>query len=94
MTRTCDIAIIGGGIVGNAIARELSRYEFDILLIEKETEIRDTTQINFLAYLGKLNQKPVISKEHQLAKWFSKKEIELLQNVSMEVKGISLSILT
>jgi glycerol-3-phosphate dehydrogenase len=39
MTRTCDIAIIGGGIVGTAIARELSRYNLDIILIEKETEV-------------------------------------------------------
>lgn len=34
-----DIAIIGGGIVGNAIARELSRYELKVILIEKEIEV-------------------------------------------------------
>ncbi len=34
-----NIAIIGGGIVGNAIARELSRYELKIILIEKEIEV-------------------------------------------------------
>jgi len=34
-----NVAIIGGGIVGNAIARELSRYELKTLLIEKETEV-------------------------------------------------------
>ena len=39
MPQTYNIAIIGGGIVGNAIARELSRYELKTILIEKETEV-------------------------------------------------------
>lgn len=34
-----DIIIIGGGVVGSAIARELSRYDLDIALLEKETEL-------------------------------------------------------
>jgi len=34
-----DIIIIGGGIVGTAIARELSRYDLDIALLEKEAEL-------------------------------------------------------
>jgi glycerol-3-phosphate dehydrogenase len=34
-----DIAIIGGGIVGNAITRELSKYELSVVLIEKEIEV-------------------------------------------------------
>ena len=39
MPNRYDIAVIGGGIVGNAIARELSRYELKTILIEKETEV-------------------------------------------------------
>ena len=39
MSQIYDIAIIGGGIVGNAIARELSRYELKTILIEKEIEV-------------------------------------------------------
>jgi len=39
MPETYDIAIIGGGIIGNAIARELSRYELKTILIEKEIEV-------------------------------------------------------
>jgi len=35
----CDIIIIGGGIVGTAAARELSRYRLKILLIEREADI-------------------------------------------------------
>lgn len=34
-----DVAIIGGGVVGTAIARELSRYKLRIILFEKEAEL-------------------------------------------------------
>ncbi|MDR2110312.1 MAG: NAD(P)/FAD-dependent oxidoreductase [Spirochaetaceae bacterium] len=34
-----DVLIIGGGVIGCAIARELSRYKLDILLIEKEHDL-------------------------------------------------------
>lgn len=34
-----DIIIIGAGVVGNAIARELSRYDLDIAVIEKELDV-------------------------------------------------------
>ncbi len=34
-----DIVIIGGGVIGTAIARELSRYELKIALLEKEQEL-------------------------------------------------------
>ncbi len=34
-----DVAIIGGGITGCAIARELMRYALNVVLIEKEVEV-------------------------------------------------------
>ncbi len=34
-----DVIIIGGGVVGCAVARELSKYKLKIMLLEKETEI-------------------------------------------------------
>ncbi|MFC1577124.1 NAD(P)/FAD-dependent oxidoreductase [Candidatus Omnitrophota bacterium] len=34
-----DAAIIGGGVIGTAIARELSRYKLKVLLLEKEEEL-------------------------------------------------------
>lgn len=34
-----DVAIIGGGVVGTAIARELSRYQLALTLFEKEAEL-------------------------------------------------------
>ncbi len=36
-----DIVIIGGGVVGSAIARELSKYELDITLIEKDSDVAE-----------------------------------------------------
>jgi len=34
-----DICIVGGGVTGTAIARELSRYEMKTVLLEKEAEL-------------------------------------------------------
>lgn len=34
-----DLAIIGGGVVGVALARELSRYRLQVALLEKEAEV-------------------------------------------------------
>ncbi|MFZ7134414.1 MAG: NAD(P)/FAD-dependent oxidoreductase [Eubacteriales bacterium] len=34
-----DILIIGGGVIGTAIARELSRYSLAVILIEKEDDV-------------------------------------------------------
>ena len=34
-----DVAIIGSGIIGTSIARELSRYKLNIALLEKENDI-------------------------------------------------------
>jgi glycerol-3-phosphate dehydrogenase len=34
-----DVLIIGGGVIGCAIARELSKYAMDIILLEKESDI-------------------------------------------------------
>lgn len=37
--KQADVVIIGGGIVGTAIARELSRYQLDVILLEAETDV-------------------------------------------------------
>ncbi len=36
-----DVAVIGGGVVGSAIARELSRYHLRTALLEKEADIAE-----------------------------------------------------
>src|SRR5687768_8411682 len=39
MNTIYDIAIIGAGAVGSAIARELSRYELNIVLLESNPDV-------------------------------------------------------
>jgi len=39
MTQTFDIAVIGAGVVGSAIARELSRYELKVALVESAPDV-------------------------------------------------------
>ena len=39
MTTTYDITIIGAGAVGCAIARELSRYDLKIALLEANSDV-------------------------------------------------------
>ena len=34
-----DVAIIGGGVIGTAIGRELSRYRLRVAIFEKESEL-------------------------------------------------------
>ncbi len=34
-----DLIIIGAGVIGSAIARELSRFDLDIILVEKEADV-------------------------------------------------------
>ena len=42
-----DVIIIGGGVVGTAIARELSQYQLKIALIEKHSDVCEgTTKAN------------------------------------------------
>ena len=38
-TNLWDVAIIGGGVIGCAIARELSRYQLSVCLLEKENDV-------------------------------------------------------
>ena len=42
-----DVVVIGGGIVGTAILRELSKYNLRCLLVEKEPDLAiGTTKAN------------------------------------------------
>ena len=34
-----DVLIIGGGVIGACIARQLSRYNIDVVIVEKECDL-------------------------------------------------------
>ncbi len=38
---TYDVAVIGGGVVGCAVLRELSRYDLKLVLLEKESDLAE-----------------------------------------------------
>ena len=38
-----DVTVIGAGVTGSCIARELSRYELDILVLEKGSDVCEGT---------------------------------------------------
>ena len=40
-----DVIIIGGGVIGAFVARNLSRYKADVLVIEKENDVGDVTSM-------------------------------------------------
>lgn len=45
--KSADVVVIGGGIVGTAILRELSKYDFKCVLVEKEPDVAlGTTKAN------------------------------------------------
>jgi glycerol-3-phosphate dehydrogenase len=39
MSSRCNVLVIGGGVIGCAIARELSKFKIETVLLEKETDV-------------------------------------------------------
>lgn len=39
LLRRADVVIVGAGVVGCCIARQLSRYQLDVVVVEKETDV-------------------------------------------------------
>lgn len=76
-----DIIIIGAGITGVSIARELSKYKGDILLLEKNLEAcQETTKANSAIAHGGYDCKPGTLKA-KLNVW----GLDLLKDLSEEV---------
>ncbi|MCR1897698.1 NAD(P)/FAD-dependent oxidoreductase [Irregularibacter muris] len=54
-----DVAIIGAGVIGTSIARELSRYEIKVVLMDKENDVSNgTTKANSAIIHGGYDTKP------------------------------------
>lgn len=59
MDHIADIVVIGAGAVGCAIARELSRYELDVAVLEKESDVAaGTSGRNSAVVHAGFNSKP------------------------------------
>ena len=43
MKTNYDVVIVGGGVIGSAVARELSRYKLSICVLEKELDVCNGT---------------------------------------------------
>ena len=43
MAETYDVVIIGAGVIGSAVARELSRYQVKVCVLEKESDVCEGT---------------------------------------------------
>ena len=53
-----DVVVIGAGIMGAAVSRELSRYELKVLLLDKENDVScGTTKANSAMYMQDMTQK-------------------------------------
>ncbi len=60
-----DVIIIGGGVIGCSIARELARYQADILVLEKGNDVSvGTTKANSGIVHGGYDAKPGTKKAH------------------------------
>src|SRR5215213_4175556 len=49
---TVDVAIVGGGIAGAALATVLARDGYEVLLLERQTSYRDKVRGEFLSCWG------------------------------------------
>ena len=43
MKTNFDVVLVGGGVIGSAVARELSRYKLSICVLEKELDVCNGT---------------------------------------------------
>ena len=88
-----DVIIIGAGVTGCAIARELSRYELDICVIEKESDICEGTSkansgivhAGFDAKTGTLNARLNVQGNAMMEELSKKLDFPFKRNGSMVV---------
>ncbi len=77
-----DVAIIGAGVIGCSVARELSKYKLDILVIEKNKEVCEgTTKANSAIIHGGYDAEPGTLKAR-----FNKQGNEMFTDLSKELE--------
>ncbi|MCC8149943.1 MAG: NAD(P)/FAD-dependent oxidoreductase [Lachnospiraceae bacterium] len=88
-----DVVIIGAGVSGCAVARELSRYKLDICVLEKETDVCEgTSKANsgivhggFDAPIGSLKAKLNVRGNRMMGEMAAKLDFPFKRNGSMVV---------
>ncbi|SFV29509.1 NAD(P)/FAD-dependent oxidoreductase [Hyphomicrobium facile] len=66
MSAQFDIAVIGAGVVGSAIARDLSRYDLKVVLLEANTDLGDESSKGNSALMTEGHDTPAGSLERDL----------------------------
>lgn len=88
-----DACIIGGGIIGCAIARELSRYDISVLLLEAKSDVAEgTTKANsaivhagYDARPGSHKARTNVAGNALFATWCSELDVPFARNTSLVV---------
>src|SRR5512137_2676558 len=85
---TYDVLIIGGGVTGTAIARELSRYALRIALLEKEEELAFGVSKANSGIIHPGTQNPPHSLKGGLCVWGNKLTKEICERLGVESKQV------
>jgi len=91
--RHVDVLIIGAGVVGSAIARELSKWNLKIMLIDKESDVA----LHQSSRNAGVAHPPIAPKPGSLKALYNRRGLELLPHLSKELdfpfKQIGMTIL-
>ena len=93
MDESCDVAVIGAGVIGSAIARELAGYDLRVLLLESRDDVGDGTSKANTAILhtgydaspGTLESRLVAEGYHLLSDYAEQTGIPLLRTGALLV---------
>lgn len=88
-----DVTIIGGGVIGCAIARELSRYRLSVVLLEKRSDVSEgTTKANsaivhagYDAKPGSVKARTNVAGNALFADWCAELGVPYRRNTSLVV---------
>lgn len=88
-----DVCIVGGGVIGCAIARELSRYDLSVALLEKNSDVAEgTTKANSAIVHSGYDAKPGSNKARTnvagnlvFADWCNELHVPYKRNTSLVV---------
>ncbi len=88
-----DVTIIGGGVIGAAIARELARYRLSVVLLERKSDVAEgTTKANSAIIHAGYDAKPGSQKARtnvagnaMFEDWCAELDVPFRRNTSLVV---------